>query len=441
MTHGGPPPGFAGFPGMPGSPPGMPGSPPPGAPGGPRPPVEGIEVLNHLGRELSLCTGARSGYPVVARKLRETLGFARASLWSIDRRHGLLVKEAMDSADAPDAEELRIDEKLTHWQIRCRTRLVAPAPGDGGRVFPLPAGYRWHVLSLPVCSGPELLAVLNLYSDRDGQWYFDPTRAAESAEFFLSVAGMMELFIRTKALEANTTFYKEIHHRVKNNLQTVASLLRMQLRRLDRQSAARALEDSIGRIESIALVHETLSQGEIGLVDLGELLGRIAHLARDASETAPPLTLRFDGPKVMLTSKQATSLALIANELVQNALQHGVAAGGTRVDVAVDRADGHVRLVVEDDGAGLPADFDPVRDGNLGLTIVATLTADELSGEFSLRRAAGRTCASVTFPAGVAGLLDATAAEPADPEPASPEPTTAEEPVPAGALAGLSSRP
>jgi two-component sensor histidine kinase len=410
-------------------------------PGGGRPPVEQIEVLNQLGRELSLCTGARSGYPVVTRKLRDTLGFARASLWSIDRRHGLLVKEAMDGDAAPDGEDLRVDEKLTHWQIRCRTRLVAPALGDAAPVFPLPPGYRWHVLSVPVCSGPDLLAVLNLYSDRAGQWYFDPARAAECAEFFLSVAGMMELFIRTKALEANTTFYKEIHHRVKNNLQTVASLLRMQLRRLDRQSAERALEDSIGRIESIALVHETLSQGEIGLVDLGELLGRIAHLARDASGTEPPLTLRFEGPKIMLTSKQATSLALIANELVQNALHHGVAAGGTRVDVAVRRTDGYVHLAVEDDGAGPPPGFEPIRDGNLGLTIVATLTADELSGEFTLARVDGRTCATVTFPASVAGSAEFDVVEPGGPRGARPGDASPRDGSHPDAAPALSSRP
>jgi two-component sensor histidine kinase len=378
----------------PGPPPGFPG------PGGPR--LEHIEVLNQLGRELSLCTGQRSGYPVVARKLRQTLGFARASLWSIDPRHGLLVKEAADADDgATDAEDLRVDEKLTHWQIAARTRLTA-APGHA-RTFPLPAGYRWHVVSLPVLSGPDLLAVLNLYSDRAGQWYFDPARGGEAGEFFMSVAGMMEVFIRTKALEANTTFYKEIHHRVKNNLQTVASLLRMQLRRLDRQSAERALEDSIGRIESIAVVHDTLSQGEIGLVDLGDLVGRIAQLA--AGDSRPPITLRLDGPTIMLTSKQATSLALVANELVQNALHHGLGGGGgTRIDVAIARADGRVRLVVEDDGAGPPAGFVPERDGNLGLTIVATLTADELSGDFALARVDGRTRATVSFPASVAGV-------------------------------------
>ncbi len=367
----------------------------------PRPPVEHIETLNQLGRELSLCTGARAGYPLVVRKLRGTLGFARASLWTIDRSHGLLVKEAMDGDAPADADDLRVDEKLTHWQLRHRMRPAA-VPGDE-RTFPLPAGYRWHVLSLPVFAGDELLAVLNLYSDRAGQWYFDAARGAESAEFFQSVAGMMEVYLRTKSLEANTTFYKEIHHRVKNNLQTVASLLRMQLRRLDRQSAERALEDSIGRIESIALVHETLSQGEIGLVDFRELVGRIAQLAADGAASPPPITLRLDGPKIMLTSKQATSLALVANELVQNAVQHGLGGGGTHVDVVIDRDDGRVRLVVEDDCPGPPEGFVPERDGNLGLTIVATLTVDELSGEFALRRAGGKTRAGVSFPAGLMG--------------------------------------
>jgi len=376
-------------------------------------------VLNQLGRELSLCTGARSGYPTVVRKLRATLGFARASLWSIDRRHGLLVKEAMDAGEGtPTPDDLRIDEKLTHWQIRSRTRLVA-RPG-ATRAFPLPEGYGWSVVSLPVLSGTDLLAVLNFYSDRADRWYFDPAREAECAEFFLSVAGMMELFIRTKALEANTTFYKEIHHRVKNNLQTVASLLRMQLRRLDGVSAERALEDSIARIESIALVHETLSQGEIGLVDFGALVGRIANVAVGGVEPRPAITLRLAGPKVMLTSKQATSLALIANELVQNALEHGIGGGGTRVDVAIDGQGERTVMTVEDDGPGPPDGFDPVRSSNLGLTIVATLTDDELSGEFALQRVGSVTRATVSFPAGIAGLLVDEAAAPSPGDAASP---------------------
>jgi two-component sensor histidine kinase len=390
------------------------------------PDLEHIEVLNELGRELSLCTGARAGYGHVIDTLRRTLGFARASLWTCDARVGLLVKEAACGEDAPTAEELRADEQLTRWQLQQRVRVIAPGGTESavGAVARLDAAAAHDarpyagalarstlpaalaeldrpVVSLPILDGAQLLAVLNLYADAPGPWYFEAARAPAAAEFFLSVAGMMEIHLRTKALEAHTTFYKEVHHRVKNNLQTVASLLRMQLRRLDRVSAARALEDSIGRIESIALVHETLSQGEIGLVDLGDLVGRIARLAAADADAAPPITLERPGAPVMLTSKQATALALVANELVQNAIVH--ARGATRVDVAIGAQADTIRFVVEDDGAGLPLDFAPERDGNLGLSIVRELTVGELSGQFALVRRDGRTRATVTFPAGIEG--------------------------------------
>ena len=366
--------------------------------------VEHLALLNQLGQELTLCQGARSGYVQVARKLRETLGFFSASLWSIDRAHGLLVKEALNSAIAPiDAEFLRVDEKLTHWQIKHRVRLLAPRGAE--RIFPLPAQYPFNVVSLPVFAGDELLAVINLYADRDDLWFFHAASERESGEFFRSVAGMMDVFMRARSLESNTTFYKEIHHRVKNNLQTVASLLRMQIRRLDRISPEQALEDSISRILSIAVVHETLSQGEIGLVDFGDLVGRIAKLAVADSAVRPAITVQLHGARVMLTSKQATSLALIVNELVQNALHHGVSTGaGTRVDVRVDCRDSGVQLIVEDDGRGPPEQFELARHSNLGLTIVQTLTTEELSGEFVFSRNGGVTRASVTFSPHVAEL-------------------------------------
>lgn len=351
-----------------------------------------IELLNQLGNELAMSMGSRSGYPEIARHARRILDLSAVSLWVIDRTHSLLVKEAVD-ADASlgwTDEDLRIDEKLAYWQIgqrrrfvgRGRTSAAQPASGE----LPLPPEYPRCCISLPVQHKErELLGVLNLYSECGDQWYFEAQHESESAEFLRSVAGQVGLFIENRSLEANTTFYKEIHHRVKNNLQTVASILQMQIRRLGAISAEQALEDSINRILSIALVHETLSQGEIGLVNFGELLGRIARLLGAERPETPRITLEVPPTALMIASRETTALALVANELISNALHHGLAdRPGSGVTVRLMRADDRIVLEVEDEGHGLPPGFDAARDGHLGLTIVATLVDEELRGRFRI---------------------------------------------------------
>ena len=116
---------------------------------------------------------------------------------------------------------------------------------------------------------------------------------------------------------------------MKNNLQSVASLLRMQMRRLDSVPAEQALSDSIARIMSIALVHETLSHEEIGGVDLGRLIGSISKMSSPNPPQGPVITLDSSGPPLLVPSREATSLALVVNELIQNAIKHGQPRYGT----------------------------------------------------------------------------------------------------------------
>ena len=189
-----------------------------------------------------------------------------------------------------------------------------------------------------------------------------------------------------------------MHHRVKNSLQNIASLLRMQIRRLDHAPAEQALSDSIARIMSIALVHDTLSQEGIGMVDLGRLVGSISKLMESGSSRNPIITLDASGPPIMIPSREATSLALVINELLQNAVQHSFQKTGKgKLFVQVVQTNGEVSVNVIDDGPGFPKHFDPEMDGNLGLTIVRTLVRDELKGRFEISSADG-TCASVSFP-------------------------------------------
>jgi two-component sensor histidine kinase len=215
------------------------------------------------------------------------------------------------------------------------------------------------------------------------------------------IRDVSELRRRDRQILGKDATIREIHHRVKNNLQTVAALLRLQARRLDEPGARAALEESVRRVSTIAMVHETLSLA----LDESVLFDGIADrvLAMCAEVAAPESDVRVvrRGDFGTLTAEVATPLAMILTELVQNAVEH---AGATVIEVRVERGDAQLSLVVQDDGTGLPADFDLDRSTRLGLQIVRTLVESELQGTLTVRTAAGGgTAASVLLPLSAAG--------------------------------------
>lgn len=196
---------------------------------------------------------------------------------------------------------------------------------------------------------------------------------------------------RDRMLLLKDATIREIHHRVKNNLQTVASLLRMQTRRVTSTEAKDALNESIRRISSIALVHETLSQDSTEMVEFDQVAQRVLDMVGE-SMAWPERTIRFVliGSAGELSSEVATPLALILNELCQNAVDHAFpdATSGT-VDVRLERHGVRLKLTVADNGGGLPENFSLERTANLGLQIVRTLVESELGGTIQIVSDAG----------------------------------------------------
>lgn len=186
---------------------------------------------------------------------------------------------------------------------------------------------------------------------------------------------------------------REIHHRVKNNLQTVASLLRLQSRRLRSSEAKEALAESVRRISSIALVHETLSQESRQRVSFDKVAQRLVDML-EAGLTDPdrPIRMTFSGSAGELPAAIATPLALVLSELVQNSVEHGFPSNGenrTRgeVEVILERRPASLLLRVRDNGVGVPAGWRLDRDANLGLQIANALLETELGGKLEVRRA------------------------------------------------------
>lgn len=188
---------------------------------------------------------------------------------------------------------------------------------------------------------------------------------------------------RERELVTKDAIIREIHHRVKNNLQTVAALLRMQSRRLDSESARDALGDAMRRVESIATVHEILSQSFNEVVYFDEIADRILSVVGDVAASSGRVTTERDGTFGVLPAGVATSLSLVITELCQNGVEHGLDSGSGHLIIKPSRS--HDRLVVEviDNGTGLAEDFDMSVTNSLGLSIVSTLISD-LDGKFEL---------------------------------------------------------
>jgi two-component sensor histidine kinase len=215
------------------------------------------------------------------------------------------------------------------------------------------------------------------------------------------VDDVTEAHRREQELRVKEMAIREVHHRVKNNLQTIASLLRIQARRSASEEAANALEEAVERVSSMAVVHEMLAESAEESVDLAEAIGTIVRMVSRGLAVAEGRTaVTVEGLTGLVDAPVATALALVAAELVHNALEHGVGEReGGSVAVTMRRTAADLTLVVRDDGPGLPEGFAVESSANLGLAIVRTIVEDDLRGTLSFS-AAGGTRVTVRVPMG-----------------------------------------
>lgn len=204
---------------------------------------------------------------------------------------------------------------------------------------------------------------------------------------------------KDKELSIKSAVIQEIHHRVKNNLQTIASLLRLQARRSKSQEVRDALQESVNRILSISVAHEFLSQQGDEKIDVVEVTKNILNLVQqNMLDSNFILSTKFEGSTIILPSKHASNIALIINELILNAIEHGFEGRnkgliGLKVNQSVDS------YIIElyDDGAGLPPGFDRTKLKSLGLQIISAMVEGDWGGRFELYSDHG-THAKITIP-------------------------------------------
>ena len=249
------------------------------------------------------------------------------------------------------------------------------------------------MICVPLRLRDKIIGVLNCYTEKPH------TFTDEEIAVLIAIGSHAAIAIENSKLVVKSAVVQEMHHRVKNNLQTIASLLRLQMQYAEFHSTEQALQESINRILSIAAVHEVLSREELDRVSIKKVAENILTATRQS--LVPPekhVKTSLSGPDILLPPSKATSVALILNELIQNAVEHGfkeIDKGEVKLRLSQD--DREVTLEVLNDGTPLPEDFDLHSSRNLGLQIVESLVRDDLHGKFTLE-SNGHITATVVFP-------------------------------------------
>ena len=247
------------------------------------------------------------------------------------------------------------------------------------------------LLAVPLIVRSKVIGVFSCYMSEPHKF------TDKEVELFQTLANQTALAIENARLVINASVVREMHHRVKNNLQTIAMLLRLQMSAASSLNAEDVLTETINRILSIAAVHETLSEQGLRVVDVKDVLERVMRsLGETMSGSEKMIELRVIGDRLILPSREATSLTLATSELVQNAIKHafpGYARG--RIEVLLFAGIDEHQVIVEDDGVG--SSRSPSSAKGLGLQIVEALVED-LKGWLELIPSLQGTRAVIRFP-------------------------------------------
>ena len=352
------------------------------------------------------CIPVRSDGNVVAVVLRETrltlgrrLGELEHHYISLFDRFAHMIAEGSFPfrADEDEFEDApRVGDGVVVLDEKLRVRFASPNAVSsmhrmgihsydiGGQLADL--GFDQHAAELAVVTGAPVTEEVE-HGDTSLLVHAIPlVDRGESAGVVVLARDVTDLRRRDRMLLSKDATIREIHHRVKNNLQTIAALLRLQGRRLESGEARAALDESERRIRAIAMVHETLSRGVADVVRFDDIVQPLVRFVQETVAT-PETDLRFEvvGDAGVVPGDVATPLAVVLNELMQNAVDHTFPDGGTgSVSVEVRRGDDVLEVDVVDDGVGLSPRFRLDESAGLGLSIVQALVTTELGGSIEL---------------------------------------------------------
>ena len=248
--------------------------------------------------------------------------------------------------------------------------------------------------AVPLKVKGKTIGVLCCYTDKPHHF------TEEETQFLEALGNHAAIAIDHAKLLVRSAIIQEMHHRVKNNLQQVASLLRLQMHYVGERSVEQVLTESLNRILAISAVHELLSREDLDIISVRQITESILA-ANKQSIIAPHkrIQMTVEGADILLPSAQATSLALIVNEIVQNAIEHGFGEDYDEgfIEVLLHEQPKEVQITITNNGHGLPDGFDARNAGSLGLQIVDSLARGDLNAAFTLQMHGERVVAELKF--------------------------------------------
>lgn len=314
----------------------------------------------------------------------------------LDEKRGELVLRATQAANKAyqNKRAIKLTESIAGRAIRLRRPItvfdVQSDPEYVGHDLAAEQGLK-SMICVPLLVQERPLGVMSCYTDHAREF------EGEEIEALMTLASQAAVSIEHAKLQVRHTLMQEMHHRVKNNLQQVASLLRLQLRHGQYSTMEEALNDSLARILAIASVHELLGREDLDHVSIKSVVEMLVqHQQQSFIPPTKRITFEVRGIDVYLATNQATQVSLILNELVQNAIEHGFENRDQgEVHISVEEKNGEIGLWVSNNGDPLPAGFDP-KTGSLGMQIVTNL-ARALGGTFLMEDRLGWTVCEVKF--------------------------------------------
>lgn len=317
-----------------------------------------------------------------------TMGYRICTVMLVDKAKGELIITATQAASKEYLKKpnLKIGESVSGTVAQTgRPMLLRDVQKSSEYRFPdiaQKAGVR-SLASVPLIAQGEVIAVLNCYTADVHEF------TADELVVLQALGNQAALAIQHTKLMVKSAVIQEMHHRIKNNLQQIVSLVRLEMRYSKYTTVEDALNDTLNRILAISSVHELLLRDNMDEVSVKKIAESLLHATQQSiipSNLSVQITI--EGEDVTLPLEKATSMALVLNELLQNAVEHGfktLTAGRIRIQLGKD--ENHYRVAVLNDGDALPEGFSIRKTDSLGLSIVDTLVRSDLHGMFVLENA------------------------------------------------------
>jgi two-component sensor histidine kinase len=355
--------------------------------------VERLRRLAKLGEMSEALTSSKSAAQAAGILLQSAVALFDAPVgmvWLMDQGTGDLVATSTHGVCPAEwaMERVKPGEDLAGLAAQTRRPLVSVDITRDGR-FPYRQQARkmglGPAIAAPLLSQGRVMGVLSLYRRAPSKFTEDDRdlimSMANNAAIALENAHLLEEAQRRAEFVA--AMMSEVNHRMRNSLQSVAGLLRMELERPRVRSVEDTVRRALSHIQAVAAVHEVVRESDVYLVDMKEVALRVAKLPRTGD--GRQVEVHVSGTRVMLPSQRAISVALVLNELVDNAIQHGLAGvEGGRVAISLAEGGGDIVVQVRSPGPGVPKDFDAQASPGLGLKIVRGLVEVELGGRLEL---------------------------------------------------------